>query len=143
VTLVDANLLLYAYDSSSPRHEQARKWLESSLSGPELSAFEWMTIFAFLRISTNPRALRHPFSMAGGLEIVSEWLGRPNVITVNPTKRHWEIFRELSVKGQAQSSLVSDAHLATLAIEHGAILATTDRDFTRFPGLRILNPLGV
>jgi predicted nucleic acid-binding protein len=60
---------------------------------------------------------------------------------VNPTERHWEIFRNLVVKGQAQSSLISDARLATLAIEHGAILATTDRDFTRFPGLRILNPL--
>jgi uncharacterized protein len=142
VTLVDANLILYAYDSSSSQHEPARKWLESTLSEPEPSAFAWMTIFAFLRIGTNPHALRQPFSMADGLEIVSEWLSRPNVVIVNPTERHWEIFRDLVVKGQAQSSLISDAHLAALAIEHGAILATTDRDFTRFPGLRILNPLG-
>ena len=141
MTLVDANLLLYAYDSSSPQHEPARKWLESTLSEPEPSAFAWMTILAFLCIGTNPRALRQPLSVADALEIVSEWLSRANIVVVNPTERHWEIFRGLVVKGQAQSSLISDAHLATLAIEHGAILATTDRDFTRFPGLRILNPL--
>ena len=66
---------------------------------------------------------------------------RPKVVVVNPTERHWEIFRGLVAKGQAQGPLVSGAHLAALAMEHGALLATTDRDFTRFPGLRILNPL--
>ncbi len=74
--------------------------------------------------------------------IVSTWLDRPNVTLLNPTEQHWEILRRLLREGHASRSLVMDAHLAALAIEHGATLATTDRDFARFPGLHTVNPLG-
>ena len=139
--VIDANLLLYAYDPSSPRHPAARDWLESTLSKPEHVGLTWMTLLAFVRIGTSPRPLEHPLSITEATAIVSGWLQRPLVTVLNPSERHWEILRDLMTKGQAHGPLIMDAHLAALAIEHGATLATSDRDFTRFPGLRILNPL--
>jgi uncharacterized protein len=139
--LVDANLLLYAYDPSSPQHVAARNWLEATLSKSGLVGFSWVTLLAFLRIGTNPRALEHPLSVAEAEGIVSEWLERPTITVLNPGDRHWDILRKLLTKGQVRGPLVTDAHLAALAIEHGAILATTDRDFARFPGLKFFNPL--
>ena len=100
-----------------------------------------MTVLAFLRISTNPRALEHPFPVSEAVAIVSEWLDRPMVTVLGPGERHWEILRNLLQEGQAPGPLVMDAHLAALAIEHGAALSTSDRDFARFPGLRLSNPL--
>lgn len=139
--LVDANILLYAYVPSSKHHETARDWLETTFSKPEPVGLSWVTILAFLRISTNPRILQRPFSVGEAVALVSAWLEAPAVAILEPGKRHWEILREMMTKGQAYGPLTTDAHLAALAIEHGATLATTDKDFTRFPGLRILNPL--
>jgi hypothetical protein len=116
-------------------------WLEDIFSKPELVALSWVTILAFLRIGTNPRILERPFSISEALAIVSAWIEAPRVTILTPSERHWEILRDMMIKGQAYGPLTTDAHLAALAIEHGATLATADRDFTRFPGLRILNPL--
>jgi hypothetical protein len=139
--LIDANVLLYAYDPSSPHHQDARVWFETAISKPGNIRLAWMTLLAFVRISTSPGPLEHPLSTAEALAIVSGWLEHPTVTIPNPGERHWEILCDLMTKGQAHWPLIMDAHLAALAIEHGATLATTDRDFTRFPGLRILNPL--
>ena len=141
MTLVDANLLIYAHDSASAHHELARRWLETTFSGSEQIGLTWMVVLAFVRITTSPRPLEHPFSIAEAVELVAGWLERPTVALVHPGERHWEILRNLLVEGQAPGSLVMDAHLAALAVEHGATLATTDKDFTRFPGLRVFNPL--
>jgi len=141
VTLIDVNIMLYSYDSSSPHHERARGWLEGIFSSSETVGLAWMTIAAFLRIGTTSRALKHPFTIAQAIEIVSGWLSRPTVSLLNPGERHWEILRHFLQEGQAPGPLVMDAHLAALAVEHGATLATTDKDFTRFPKLRLLNPL--
>ena len=139
--LIDANLLLYAYDTASENQAEAKRWLEEILSRPEQIRLPWVTILAFLRISTSARAFRHPLSAKEALAVVSEWLSRPNVHTINPTERHFQILSTLLLVAQASGSLVTDAHLAALAIEHGALLCTTDRDFARFPGLRFQNPL--
>jgi len=139
--LADANLLLYAYDSSSEQHRAAREWLEQSLSGSEPFAFSWQTITAFIRIATSPRAYESPLSSGEAVSIVTDWLDRPSVIVLAPGERHWSIFRMLLNDGQARGPLVMDAHLAALAIEHGVLLCSTDRDFTRFRGLRLVNPL--
>jgi hypothetical protein len=141
MNLIDANLLLYAYDESAPQHELARRWLEQQFSGSDLIALPWQSITAFLRITTNPRAYLRPFTLPESTRIVSEWFGLPGLRIATPTERHWVIFRELLVDGQASGPLVMDAHLAALSIEHGAVLCTTDRDFSRFKGLRICNPL--
>lgn len=141
MTLVDANLLLYAYDASSRFHEGARSWLEERLSGTEPVGLAWITLLAFLRIATNPRALARPLLTERAVAIVSSWLALPCVVRPEPGERHWEILSGLMSSAQARGPLVMDAHLAALALEHGAVLATTDRDFARFEGLRTVNPL--
>ncbi len=139
--IVDANLLLYAYNTSAAEHQQARNWLEESLSRPELFGLSWQSITAFVRIGTNPRAFSRPLTIREATAEVSAWIERPMVRIVSPGQRHWEIFRRLLIGGQVRGPLVMDAHLAALAMEHGAVLYTTDRDFARFPGLKVLNPI--
>ena len=141
MTLVDANLLLYASDTVSVHHASARRWLEGILSGPEPVGLAWAAILAFLRVGTNPRLRKDAFTLTEAAAIVTGWLERPNVTLLNPGERHWEILRDMMIKGQVRGPLITDAHLAALAIEHGAALATTDRDFARFPGLKFFNPL--
>lgn len=139
--LIDANLLLYAYDASSPRHEQARAWLESTLTGDEEVRFSLLTLLAFVRIATNPAVFERHLPTAEAIGCVREWLDLPNVAVADPTARHWSLLDDVATAGQARGPLVMDAHLAALAIEHGATLCTTDRDFARFPTLRSRDPL--
>jgi uncharacterized protein len=139
--LVDANLLLYAYDPRADLHRASRAWLEDALSGTDLVRFAWLSLWAFLRISTNPRVYEHPLSMAEAERHVSSWLAQPAAGILEPGERHWETLRSLVHTGQATGPLVMDAVLAAIAIEHGATLCTTDRDFARFPRLRWTNPL--
>jgi uncharacterized protein len=139
--LVDANLLLYAYHPQSDHHEASRVWLESILSGAELVRFTWLTLWAFLRISTNPRAFERPFTTTEAEAAVAAWLSQSQVGILEPGERHWDILQGLMRKGQTVGPLIMDAVLASIALEHGAILHTTDRDFSRFPGLKWTNPL--
>ncbi|MGH2428242.1 MAG: type II toxin-antitoxin system VapC family toxin [Candidatus Limnocylindria bacterium] len=139
--LVDANLLLYAYDSSSPQHAPARKWLETTLSGDEDVRIPLASALAFLRIGTHPSVFRRPLAASEAVRIVSEWLERPGVELAQPTVRHWATLGPLARDGQARGPLMTDAHLATLTVEHGGVLFTTDRDFARFEGLKFRNPL--
>lgn len=139
--LIDANLLLYAYHTRSPAHRQSREWLEQALRGPDLVRFSWLTLWAFVRIATNPRVFDRPLTVAEAETIVSAWLSQPNAGVVEPGERHWQLLRELLRDGQTTGPLVMDAALAAIALEHGATLYTTDRDFSRFPGLKWKNPL--
>lgn len=139
--LVDANLLLYAYQPRAPQHAAAKAWLESALNGPQLFRVAWLTVWAFLRIGTNPRIFERPLSIAEAEAAVSAWLEQGNADILEPGERHWEILGRLMREGQATGPLVMDAVLAALAIEHGATLCTTDRDFARFRGLEWTNPL--
>jgi hypothetical protein len=141
VILVDANLLLFAYHPRAEQHETSRAWLEATLSGPELIRFAWLTLWAFLRIGTNPRVFERPLSTAEAEAVVSSWLAQPTAGILEPGERHWDILRGLVRGGQSAGPLVMDAVIAAIAIEHGATLCTTDRDFSRFPGLRWANPL--
>ncbi len=139
--LIDANVLLYAYNPSSGHHPSSKAWLEEVLSQPTQVRFAWVTIMAFLRISTDPRAFPQALSISEALETVSEWLTLPNVRVLDPGERHFGILSSLLAKARARGPLVMDGHLAALAIEHGATLCTTDRDFSRFPNVRLINPL--
>ena len=140
--LVDANLLLYAHDPRSAHHEGSRVWLQTMLSGPELVRFAWLTLWAFLRISTNPRVFERPLSAKEAEGLVSSWLAQPVAGLLEPGERHWEILTGLMQSGQTTGPLVMDAAIAATAIEHGATLCTSDRDFARFPGLKWINPIG-
>jgi len=141
VILADANLLLYAYHPSADQHRKSRAWLEASLSGPELVRFAWLTLWAFLRIATNPRVFERPLSVSEASAAVSAWLAQPVAGILEPGERHWDILNRLMRDGQTAGPLVMDAVLAAIAIEHGATLCTTDRDFSRFAGLKWINPL--
>lgn len=139
--LLDANLLLYAYDTDAREHNRARPWLERRLSGVEKVGFSWVTILAFLRIATSRRYESIPMTTAEASSIVDGWMEAPNVALISPTEQHWAILSDLLPKSQARGPLIMDAHLAALAIEHGATLCTNDRDFLRFPGLSVEFPL--
>jgi toxin-antitoxin system PIN domain toxin len=141
VILVDANVLLYAYHWRSPQHERCRAWVDTEFSSGGVVRIPSATIVAFLRIVTNPRVFERPLTTAEAEAAVSSWLALPSVASLDPGERYWDILRDLLHRAQVTGPLVSDAALAALAIEHGAILCTTDRDFARFPGLRTLNPL--
>lgn len=139
--LIDANLLIYAYDASSEFHERARAWLEGTFSSGRPIRLSWSTVHAFLRLTTHAAIFQRPFSMRDAVEIVESWLAISTVDLLEPGAAYWTIFRQLLDKSQIRGPLVMDAHLAALAIEHGAILHSADRDFLRFGGLRVVNPL--
>ena len=138
--VVDANILLYAYDPSDRRHAAAAAWLEGTLGGTEQVGLAVSVVLAFIRIATDPRVHEPPMSIGTAIDVVGTWLDQPNVQVMHPTIGHWRTLGDLAASGQALGPLVMDAHLATLTIEHGATLATTDRDFRRFPGLRTVDP---
>ena len=137
----DANLLIYAYSSAFPEHARAREWVEDTFSGDALVGLPWQTISAFIRILTNPNLPGERFSTKEIVSIVHEWLELPNLRVLSPGERHWSIFQQMLLEGQARGPMTTDAQLAALTIEHGGVLHTTDRDFLRFPGLRWVNPL--
>jgi hypothetical protein len=141
VIVLDANILLYAYDSASAHHAKARAWVEQVFSGAEPVGLPWQTVSAFLRILTNPRLPGQRFTLPEAVEIVDRWLEQPNVRVLAAGEDHWRLFRQMMTDGQVSGALVSDAALAALTIEFGGVLHTTDRDFARFPGLRWTNPL--
>ena len=139
--LVDANILLYAEDSLSPQHQQAIEWWDDQLSQGGPVCLCWTVLSAFIRIGTNHRVFEHPLSLEQALARVQSWLDQPCTRVVRPTEQHWTIFQQMLTDGQAVANLVTDAHLAALAIEHGCELASTDSDFARFPKLKWSNPL--
>lgn len=138
--VVDANVLLYAYDDSSLRHERARTWLEGVLNGPASVGFPLASLLAFIRIGTDPRVFERPLDAGEAIEAVSGWLDRPVASIVEPGRRHWSILAELCEQGRARGPLTADAHLAALAVEYGSAIATTDRDFARFDHVEVIDP---
>ena len=139
--LVDANILLYAEDSLSSHHGVCRIWWDRQLSGSDAVGLCWPVITAFIRIGTNPRLHQRPLALEEAIERVPSWLDQPCARILTPSANHWSIFQRLLRSGNATANLVSDAHLAALAVEHNGILASTDNDFARFPGLKWRNPL--
>jgi toxin-antitoxin system PIN domain toxin len=139
--IVDTNLLIYAYVPALPNHAAAKHWLEETLTAEESVGLAWVSVLGFIRVVTNPRVFRVPLLLDRAVAVVDEWFQQQSVEVVLPTPRHWSTLREMLTVGQASGALATDAHLAALAIEHGATLYTTDRDFSRFPGVRVVDPL--
>ncbi|MGI8773584.1 MAG: type II toxin-antitoxin system VapC family toxin [Actinomycetota bacterium] len=140
--LPDVNILLYAVDASSPRHQAAHLWVEERLSGTETIAFAWVVLLAFLRLGTNSHVFDQPLQPAEAFDLIDGWLAQPPATVVHPTDRHAAVLRELLAPFGTAANLTTDAHLAALAIEHGAELCSSDSDFARFSGLRWHDPLG-
>ena len=141
MTLLDASVLLYAYDKDAPNHLAAARWIKHLFDGSETIGLPWITLWAFVRISTNPRVWTNPKPPQEAFQIVREWLALPGVVVVQPGPRHVELLERLVIDNRAAGPLTTDAALAAMAIELGATLASTDRDFSRFPDLRWVNPI--
>ena len=139
--LIDVNLLLYAINKDAPLHSEARGWLEKALSGTETVGFAWIVLLAFLRLSTRAAVFDRPLRPSQSLDLIDSWLGQPCAAVIHPGDRHARILRDLIAPLGTAANLVSDAHLAALALEQGAELCSCDGDFSRFPGLRWQNPL--
>jgi len=141
VKVTDVNLLLHAVDSSSPRHAAARAWLEAQLSGVETFGLPVAVLLAFVRLSTQGRIFSRPLGPDEAFDLLEGWLAQPCATPIVPGDRHLALVRELLEPLGSAGNLVSDAHLAALAIEHGAELCSADTDFARFGRLRWSNPL--
>jgi len=139
--IVDLNLLLYAINEDAPLHEHAKSWLEKTISGSETVGLPWIVLVAFLRLTTKAGLFQNPLQVETAFELVDAWFREPAVIAVEPASRHLMILRDLIMPLGTGGNITTDAHLAALAIEHGAELCSTDNDFARFGGLRWRNPL--
>ena len=139
--LLDANLLIYAYHADTPQHRAAVAWIEKMVEANEPVGVSWTSIWTFLRVSTNPRLWPKPMDMASAAGAMRKFLAQPGIVLVEPGPRHLRILEEIATQSQALGPLVSDAVLAAIAMEHGATLASTDQDFSRFENLRWINPL--
>lgn len=139
--LVDANLLIYAVNGDLPQHTKARAWLEEALSGPGVVGLPWVVILAFTRLTTSARVFERPLTVERAAAYVDEWLAQPNVCMVLPGAGHWSVLRSLLGASGTGGNLTTDAHIAALAIEHGATVYSADHDFNRFAGVRHVDPL--
>jgi toxin-antitoxin system PIN domain toxin len=140
VILPDLNLLLYAADSSSARHQVAREWLEAAVNGLEEVGLPWVVHLGFLRLTTSPKIFPRPMTVDQSLKWLDHLRGAPNVVPLNPGKAHAGLLRHLLLVVGTGGNLTTDAHLAALALEHDARVITGDRDFLRFPGLKVEFP---
>ena len=139
--VVDANLLIYSYDTDSPHHKKSRAWVEKIFSDIEPVGLPWQTVTAFLRVITNRRLPGSRLTIEQAAEIVEAWLEQPNVRIIVAGDDHWSVLKRMMVEGRASGPLVSDAELVAVTVEYGGVFYTADRDFARFPGLRWANPL--
>jgi len=139
--LVDANILLFAVDRTSPFHPAAAHWLTEQLNGARRVGLPWHLLVAFLRISTHPRAAEHPLASAAAWRQVERWLAAEPAWTPLPTERHADVLGRLIAAYDLRGNLISDAHLAALAIEHGLTVCSADTDFARFTEIRWVNPV--
>jgi toxin-antitoxin system PIN domain toxin len=141
VILVDVNILVYAYIDSAPQHETAREWLDLQINSSSRVGLPWASLLGFLRLTTNPRVLERPLPMTAAWEQVDAWIECETIWIPSPTERHADVLAGLLAQRGIYGNLVSDAHLAALAIEHGLTLCSADADFGRFTGLKWHNPL--
>ena len=139
--VIDANLLIYAYDTAAPLHQRSAAWLEEAFSGTDLVGLPWQSTAAFLRVVTNPKLHGRQYTLKEAAEIIEAWMTQPTARILAPTDQHRLQFRRMIFDGSASGALIGDAELAALTLEYGGVLHTADRDFARFPGLRWVNPL--
>ena len=141
--LVDANILLYSIDEGSPFHRSARDWVVAALNGPQRVGIPWMSLWAFVRIVTNPRALTNPMTPPEAWDCVEGWLDAPAAWVPGPGRGHREILRSLLIEHDLRAGLVTDGVLAAIAMEHGLTVVSADSDFARFPQVGWFNPVAV
>ena len=139
--LFDVNVLVYAHRSDSPNHAAYLSWLESIVNSDEAYGIFDIVLSGFLRVVTHPRVFHPPSSLDAAVAFANELRKQTNCVLIAPGPRHWEIFTRLCQTAGAKGNLIPDTYLAALAIESGSEWITTDRGFSRFPGLKWRHPL--
>jgi toxin-antitoxin system PIN domain toxin len=139
--LIDVNVLVYAHRADAPRHAAYLQWLEALINGDRAYGFSDLVLSGFLRVVTHPRVFSPPSDLVSALAFAHAIRNRPNAVPLTPGPRHWDIFKGLCESAGARGNLIPDAYLAALAIESGSEWITTDRDYSRFPGLQWHHPL--
>lgn len=139
--LPDVNVLVYAHREDSPNHRAYREWLEAAINSNQAYGIADIVLSGFLRVVTHPRVFNPPSTIEQALAFVHDVRNQPNCVILRPGPRHWTIFAELCRVANVKGNLVPDAYLAALAIESGSEWLTTDRDYSRFPGLSWRHPL--
>ena len=137
----DVNLLVYAYNADAPFHLAAKRWWEGCVGGSQPVAIPWVVALGFVRLMSSRAVLQHPMEVAVALGHLGQWLERPAVMILQPGPRHLALLSGFCEAGVLRGALLTDAHIAALAIETQAVVHSNDSDFSRFPGLRWTNPL--
>ena len=140
--LPDVNVLVYAHRADAAEHAQYREWLEATISSEAAYGLSDLVLSGFLRVVTHPRVFQVPSTLTEASIFVAQIRDQPNRVGIAPGPHHWEIFIKLCAASNAKGNLIADAFLAAMAIEHGCEWISTDRDFSRFPGLKWRQPLG-
>ena len=140
--LVDVNVLVYAHRKDATDHDRYRGWLTDWLDSDTAFGISDLVLSGFIRVVTHPRVFNRPTPTQLALEFASSIRSRPNCVPIAPGPRHWDIFVRLCTEAAIKGNLVPDAYLAALAIESGSEWISTDRDYSRFPGLKWRHPLG-
>ncbi len=138
--VLDVNVLIYAHNDQADLHDVDRRWLIQAAAGPRPLALPLATTLGFLRIVTNPRALSPPLDVPTAHAILARLRAAPAVVEITPAEGHWTRMADQAADSQLRGPELTDVHLATLALERGAALATHDRGFRRFPGLEVIEP---
>ncbi len=139
--LVDVNVLVHAFREDAEDHDRYAAWLDGLLNGDQAFGIADWVLSGFLRVVTHPKIFDPPSDISVALEFAEDVRACPRSVRVAPGPRHWELFSQLCQLPGIRGNLVPDAYLAALAIESGHEWATTDRDFSRFPGLKCRHPL--
>ena len=139
--IVDTNVVLDVTNRQAPHHERTYVWWQTALSGKEAIGLPWVVVMGFLRLSTNSAVFPQPYTMTEACSRVQRWFAEPIIRQVDTIGEHWQHLHRLLEETDADGKLVTDAHIAALAISRGAAVASLDNDFARFPGLRWINPL--
>jgi len=140
VIALDVNILVRAFREDTAKHRETRSWLQAAAGGTESIALPDETLVGFLRLVTNHRVFRTPTPPEQALAFCEALLAAPSVVRLHPGSRHWGLLGALVREQSLRGNDVPDAHLAALCLEHGATLATLDRGFARFRGLRVVEP---
>ena len=139
--LPDVNVLVYAHRADAPGHAVYRDWLEALLNSDQAYGYSDLVLSGFLRVVTHPRVFNPPSDLASALAFAEAIRSQPNAVSITPGERHWLIFKQLCETAGVKGNLIPDAYLAAMAIESGSEWVTTDRDYSRFPGLKWRHPL--
>ncbi len=140
---VDVNVLLYASDHESPFHDAAAAFLRERAEDPDIFCLTWPVIMGYLRLATHPRLFEKPLAPRAAVDNIAALLDLPRCRVVSEPERFLEMYRGVAVEVAARGNLVPDAHVAALARAHGIrTIYSHDRDFRKFPFLRVVDPVG-